>query len=74
MGANSKIAAGAVVLDAVPENSTAVGIPARVVRIGNLKIGSLDQIHVPDPVSQELCRMSARLDRLEDALTKQETT
>lgn len=71
VGANSKIAAGAVVLDAVPENSTAVGIPARVVRIGNLKLGSLDQIHVPDPVSQELCRMSARLDRLEDALKKE---
>lgn len=70
VGANSKIAAGAVVLDTVPENSTAVGIPARVVKIGNLRLGSLDQIHIPDPVSQELCRMSARLDKLEDALGK----
>ena len=32
VGSNSKIAAGAVVLDEIPENSTAVGIPARVVR------------------------------------------
>lgn len=74
VGAGSKIAAGAVVLDAVPENSTAVGIPARVVKIGNLRLGSLDQIHIPDPVSQELCRISARLDRLEDKLTKEENS
>lgn len=68
VGAGSKIAAGAVVLDGVPENSTAVGIPARVVKIGNMRLGSLDQIHVPDPLSQELCRMSARIDRLEAEL------
>ena len=74
VGANSKIAAGAVVLDAVPENSTAVGIPARVVKIGNLKLGSLDQIHIPDPVSQELCRIHARLDRLEASLEDEENT
>ena len=74
VGSGSKIAAGAVVLDAVPENSTAVGIPARVVKIGNLRLGSLDQIHVPDPVSQELCRMSVRLERIEAELSKKETT
>lgn len=66
VGSGSKIAAGAVVLDAVPENSTAVGIPARVVKIGNLRLGALDQIHIPDPVSQELCRLSARIERLEN--------
>lgn len=59
VGDNTKIAAGAVVLSDVPENSTAVGIPARVVRRAGEKVGNeidLDQTHIPDPVSQELCR------------------
>ena len=34
VGDNSRIAAGAVVLSEVPENSTAVGVPARVVKMG----------------------------------------
>ena len=72
VGSGSKIAAGAVVLDSVPENATAVGIPARVVRIGNVKTGALDQIHIPDPVSQELCKMNARIDKLEKQLAAKE--
>lgn len=68
VGSGTKIAAGAVVLDGVPENSTAVGIPARVVRIGNVKTGALDQIHIPDPVSQEICKLNARIDKLEKEL------
>ena len=32
IGSNSKIGANAVVLEDIPENSTAVGIPAKVVR------------------------------------------
>ena len=67
VGEGAKIAAGAVVLDAVPPHSTAVGIPARVVRVGETKVENLDQIHIPDPVSQEFCRIHARLDRLEMA-------
>ena len=71
VGSGTKIAAGAVVLDGVPENSTAVGIPARVVRIGNVKTGALDQIHIPDPVSQEICKLNARIDKLEKELNKE---
>ena len=72
VGDGSKIAAGAVVLDAVPENSTAVGIPARVVRVGNMRVGALDQIHIPDPVSQEICKLNARIDQLERQLAAKE--
>lgn len=65
VGDNSKIAAGAVVLDEIPEDSTAVGIPARVIKQGNKRVGSdLDQVHIPDPVSQEFCKLQARLDAL----------
>lgn len=65
VGSNSKIAANAVVLSEVPENSTCVGVPARVVRINNKKVATdLDQIHIPDPVSQELCKMHRLIDDL----------
>ena len=71
VGDNSKIAAGAVVLDEIPENSTAVGIPARVIKRGDKKIEiDLDQVHIPDPVSQEFCRLQARIDALEKKLSE----
>lgn len=68
VGDNAKIAAGAVVLDEVPANSTAVGVPARVVKRDGVRIvQDLDQIHIPDPVAQELCRLQGQLQRLEQA-------
>ncbi len=70
VGEGSKIAAGAVVLNAVPKNSTAVGIPARVVRMGDQRVEEMDQVHIPDPVSQEFCRIQSRLDRLEKVMQK----
>lgn len=68
VGDHSKIAAGAVVLSEVPPNSTCVGVPARIVKINDQRVNQLDQIHIPDPVSQELCRLQARLDKLEKRL------
>lgn len=66
VGANSRIAAGAVVLDEVPSNATAVGVPARVVRVNGRKVDSdMDQVHIPDPVSQELCRLRGMIEQLE---------
>lgn len=73
VGDNSKIAANAVVLNEVPPNCTCVGVPARIVKINNEKVTEqLDQIHIPDPVSQELCRLSAKLEKLEKRLAEQE--
>lgn len=69
VGDNARVAAGAVVLDAVPEDATAVGVPARVVKIGNQRVAhpsqQLDQIHVADPVSMELCRLRGEIERLQ---------
>jgi serine O-acetyltransferase len=67
IGNNVKIAAGAVVLQDIPDDCTAVGIPARIVRKGAIKTADLDQIHIPDPVSQELCRLQHRIELLEKA-------
>lgn len=73
VGSNSKIAANAVVLSEVPEGSTCVGVPARVVRINNKKVATdLDQIHIPDPVSQELCKMHRLIDDLNKKIEKLE--
>lgn len=61
---NSKIAANAVVLGAIPENSTAAGIPAKVVKRDGRRVDDLDQVHIPDPVSQEICRLEIKLNAL----------
>ena len=67
VGDNSKVAAGAVLLEPLEENSTAVGVPARAVRVAGKKVDNtlLDQVHIPDPVSQELCRMMMKIEKLE---------
>lgn len=56
VGENSKIGAGAVVLQEVPPNSTVVGVPGRVVKQDNIKIPrmDMDQIHLPDPVLNDI--------------------
>ena len=64
VGDNAMIAAGAVVLSEVPPNSTAVGIPARIVKINGKRTDVLDQIHYSDPVALELCKMQAEIDSL----------
>ena len=74
VGDDSRIAAGAVVLTAVPPGSTAVGVPARVVRIAGEKVDyadQVDQIHVTDPVQKELQILGSRLELLEKMLDKQ---
>ncbi|MCQ2434976.1 MAG: serine O-acetyltransferase [Oscillospiraceae bacterium] len=65
VGDNAKIAAGAVVLKEVPANATAVGVPARVVKMNGVRVPDLDQIHIPDPVAQELAKMNQRIKALE---------
>lgn len=69
VGDNSKIAANAVVLKEIPPNSTAVGVPAKIVKRDNVDICvELDHIHDPDPLSVELCKMAQKLEILEKEL------
>ena len=69
VGDNARIAAGAVVLSEVPADATAVGVPARVVRVaGKIPAGDLVQIHYTDPVAQDLCRLQCEIDRLQKKL------
>ena len=68
VGDNSKIAANAVVLSEVPENCTVIGVPGRIIKKNNVRIdqaADLDQVHIPDPISIELCKLNIRLEKLE---------
>ncbi|MBQ1535604.1 MAG: serine O-acetyltransferase [Ruminococcus sp.] len=72
VGDNAKIAANAVVLKEVPPNSTAVGVPARIVRQNGKRTLDLDQIHIPDPVAQELAIDRIKLAKLEKRIAQLE--
>lgn len=72
VGDGSKVAANAVLLESVPPDSTAVGVPARVVRIAGRKPTTLDHVHIPDPVAQEICRLQFHIDKLEKRLKQLE--
>ncbi len=74
VGDNARVAAGAVVLNEVPDDATAVGVPARVVRIGGQRVNcALDQIHVGDPIAQEMCRLRVEMMHLRAAIEKKST-
>ncbi len=70
VGDNAKIASNAVVLEEVPANATAVGVPARIVRVKGKRVQDLDQVHIPDPISQEMCRQRIIIEKLEAELER----
>lgn len=70
IGDNAKIAAGSVVLNEIPENCTAVGAPAHVVKRDGVRVDQLDQVNIPDPVAQEFAKLNKRIAELEEALAK----
>ena len=69
IGDNAKIASNAVVLAEIPENATAVGIPAKVVRRKGEKVSELDHIHIPDPVANRMQQLESRIAQLEEELS-----
>ncbi len=73
VGDNARIAAGAVVLSAVPPDCTAVGVPARIVRHEGNPVyyaDDVDQIHMEDPILADMAAMSRRIECLEEELRK----
>jgi serine O-acetyltransferase len=74
VGDGARIAANSVVLREVPENATAVGVPARVVKIGGQKVryaDEVDQINVTDPVEKTLQSLMSRVELLESYADQQ---
>lgn len=63
VGKNAKIGAGSIVLNEVPANATVVGVPGRVVKLNGVRVDDLDQC-LPDPVADEIKRLSDKVDEL----------
>lgn len=62
------IGANSVVLSDIPDHSTVVGIPGRIVRIKGEKVEdaivNLDHMHLPDPIMDEFRDVEAQLKKL----------
>ena len=70
IGDNSRIAAGSVVLQNLPANCTAAGVPANVVRINGAKVNPADDLNqqdVPNVLPTKLAELESRIGRLEVA-------
>jgi serine O-acetyltransferase len=74
VGDNSRIGANAVVLQEVPENSTVVGNPGRVVRKDGMRVNKLDHGNLPDPLLEVYNQLNHEINELrrEVAALKQE--
>ncbi len=62
-----KIGANSVVLQDVPDHSTVVGIPGRIVRIKDERVPDealLDHIHIPDPIADRFIDLQVQIDAL----------
>ena len=70
VGKNARIGAGSIVLKEVPPNATVVGVPGRIVKIGNERVDDLDQ-NLPDPTGDDIKRLEARSAALEEKLGEQ---
>ena len=64
VGDHVKIGAGSVVVRPVPDHSTVVGVPGRVVR-GQANVEELEHGNLPDPEAQDMERLSKRIADLE---------
>jgi serine O-acetyltransferase len=71
-----KIGANSVVLQDVPDHSTVVGIPGRIVKIKDERVADealMDHIHIPDPIADRLIELQVQIDMLKmelDSLKK----
>lgn len=72
VGDNVNIGANAVVLSDIPENSTVVGIPGKIVRINGEKvtecIKNLNHTILPDPIQEELCELEKKIKQLQEKI------
>ena len=72
MGNNVNIGANAVVLSDVPDNSTVVGIPGRIIKINGEKVNecikNLNHTDLPDPIKEELAELEKQIKYLSERI------
>lgn len=75
IGNNVKVAANAVVLKDIPDNCTAVGVPARIARMAGQKVQQqdLDQIHIPDLTMEDITMLKSAVTCLRAEMSKLES-
>ena len=69
-----KVGANAVVLQDVPDHSTVVGIPGKIVRIKDERVAEdalMDHIHIPDPIADRFIDMQVQIDALRKELEEE---
>ena len=79
LGEWSKVGAGSVVVKDVPDHSTVVGIPGRIVAVKGVAVHDsedemLEHGQMPDPVEQALNAVRERLARLESEVSERDTS
>ena len=75
IGNNVRIGAGSVVVEDVPENSTVIGVPGRVVQQHYInQEGVLMHNRIPDPITCELNRLKYELQELKEKQEVKEKT
>ncbi len=70
IGEGVRIGASSVVIDDVPEHSTVVGIPARIVAQRLEQDGQLQHNRIPDPIQCSLNRLKYEVQDIKEALEK----
>ncbi|MBQ6516629.1 serine O-acetyltransferase [bacterium] len=71
IGDNVRIGAGSVVIDDVPEMSTVVGVPGKIVHQNFInQDGVLMHNRIPDPIACELNRLKYEVQELKEKLTQ----
>jgi len=70
IGHNVKIGANSVVLRNVPDDSTVVGIPGRVVRMKGKKLANLNHQDIPDPILQKFYKLESEIHKLNKIINK----
>jgi serine O-acetyltransferase len=75
LGDNAKVGGGSVVVKDVPANATVVGVPARVVAQDGKPVrvvADRPQVDMPDPTSDAIVRVQAKLEQFEKRLAELE--
>ncbi len=70
IGSGARIGAGSVVIDSVPEHSTVIGVPGRVVQQKVYIDGQLHHNRIPDPITCELNRLKYEIVDLKEDFSK----